>query len=54
MARKKMPLRSVKIPDEIWEPAQEKAEAEGKTLSAVIREELARYIKRKPKMPPVP
>lgn len=43
MTPEKMPLRSVKVPDEIWVPAQEKAKAEGKSLSQVIREALSKY-----------
>ena len=36
-------LRNIRVPDEIWEPALHKAEAEGTTLSERIREFLAAY-----------
>lgn len=39
----KMPLRAVRVPDEIWQAAQERAEAEGRTVSDVIRAALKRY-----------
>lgn len=35
--------RTIRIPDEIWLPAKAKAEAEGETLSDVIREALRAY-----------
>lgn len=38
------PLRSVRIPDEIWKPAKEIAASRGETLSEVIRKALAEYI----------
>lgn len=37
------PLRAVRIPTEIWEPALARAKAEGRTLTDVIREYLAAY-----------
>lgn len=43
----KTPQRSVRVPDEIWHAAKERADAEGRTLSDVVREALAAYAKRK-------
>lgn len=36
--------RTVRVPDEIWLPAKEKADEEGETLSEVIRRALTEYI----------
>lgn len=36
--------RTVRIPDELWNAAKEKAEAEGRNVSEVIRELLAEYL----------
>jgi predicted DNA-binding protein len=36
--------RSIRIPDEIYYPAMEKAKSEGRTVSEVVREFLAEYI----------
>ena len=41
------PLRAVRVEDEIWLPAQERAKAEGTTVSDVIRAALKRYGKKK-------
>jgi predicted DNA-binding protein len=38
------PNRSIRIPDEIFVPASERAKAEGRTLSDVVRELLSEYI----------
>jgi len=38
------PNRTVRVPDDIWFPALEKAKAEGRTLSDVIRDALLEYI----------
>ena len=38
-----MPLRAIRVPDETWKLAQERAKAEGTTISAVVREALERY-----------
>jgi predicted DNA-binding protein len=38
-----MPLRAIRVPDETWKLAQERAKAEGTTVSAVIREALELY-----------
>ena len=39
------PLRTVRISHEIWQAAQERAESEGTTVSAVIRAALQVYVK---------
>lgn len=36
-------LRSVRIPDDIWQAAQERAAEKGETVSAVILRALKRY-----------
>lgn len=38
------PIHPIRIPDEIWFPAKEKAEAEGRVLSDIIREHLRAYV----------
>ncbi|MQA96266.1 MAG: ribbon-helix-helix protein, CopG family [Streptosporangiales bacterium] len=43
----KTPNRTVRVPDEVWREAQEKAEREGKDVSEVVRDCLRRYIARK-------
>lgn len=40
------PIRNLRVEDALWEAARAKAEAEGTTLSAVIRAALARYVAR--------
>lgn len=40
------PRRTVRVPDEVWEAAQRKAEEKGDNLSEVIRKALERYAKR--------
>lgn len=37
------PIRTVRVPDELWERAQAKAKSEGKELSTVIRRLLSAY-----------
>lgn len=39
----KTPLRAIRISDEIWHAAQARAEAEGTTVSDVVRKSLKRY-----------
>lgn len=39
------PHRTVRIPDEIWEPAIAKAAAEGTTVTAVIIDALVRFLR---------
>lgn len=43
----KTPLRNVRIPDELWDAARQRAEAEGRHVSDVVREALHRYAKGK-------
>lgn len=41
------PLRNIRIDDELWEAAKAKAATEGRDVSAVTRELLARWVRRK-------
>ena len=45
MAR--MKLRAIRVPDEVWIPAQEQASEDAVSLSSVIREALIFYAKDK-------
>ena len=38
--------RAIRIPDDLWQAALEKAEANGDTVSDVVRRALERYVKR--------
>jgi hypothetical protein len=38
------PRRTVRVPDNVWQPAQEKAATEGTNVSAVVNRKLAEYI----------
>lgn len=38
--------RSVRVPDHLWDAAQQVAEGRGEDLSAVIRQALERYVQR--------
>lgn len=40
------PLRSFRIPDDLYEAAQKKAEEKGESVSDVVRRALERYVKR--------
>lgn len=42
----KTPLRSFRIPNEIYKAAQAKAAEKGETVSDVVRKALERYVKR--------
>lgn len=44
--RKGIPLRSAKVPDEIWDPARAIAKERGDSLSQLWRDALERYTKR--------
>ena len=44
----KTPLRAVRIQTELWEPAKQKAHLEGKTISDILREALAKYLEDSP------
>ena len=47
MVRHPMPLRSVRVPDAVWQAAQAKADEREENLSEVIRKALERYAKAK-------
>ena len=38
--------RAIRIPDDLWHAALEKAAANGDTVSEIVRKALARYVKR--------
>ena len=38
--------KSIRIPDELWQAALEKAQAEGRTLTDVVVKSLERYVRR--------
>lgn len=40
------PRRTIRVPDELWKAASERAKADGQDLSAVIRAYLEQYAKR--------
>lgn len=44
--RPKTPLRNVRVADELWHAAQEKAEKQEETVSDVIRRALEQYVQR--------
>ena len=39
------PNRTIRVPDEVWEPALVKAHAEGKTLTEVIVKALEAFLR---------
>lgn len=39
------PVRTVRVPDELWEAALRKAADEGTTVSEVVRKALARFVR---------
>lgn len=39
------PLRSFRVPDELWFPALHKAEEEGTTLTEVLNDALKRFLR---------
>lgn len=43
----KTPNRTVRVPEERWKQAKEKAEAEGKSVTDVVNECLEKYVKKK-------
>ena len=45
----KTPVRNLRVPEHIWRPALEKAQAEGRTLTEVITVYLQRYISTPPR-----
>lgn len=40
------PIRGVRVPDEVWNDAKAKAEAEGKNVSDVVNDCLRRYLRK--------
>ena len=40
------PIRTVRVPDDLWIAAQEAANVRGESVSNVLRDALARYVKR--------
>jgi len=42
----KTPLRSVRVPEDIWQAAKARAEEKGETVSDVIMRALRRYARR--------
>lgn len=40
------PIRGIRIPDELWEAAQQVAAERGETVSDEVRRALERYVKR--------
>ncbi len=47
----KTPVRNLRVPKHIWEPALAKARAEGTTLTEVITRFLIRYVSTPPREP---
>jgi antitoxin component of RelBE/YafQ-DinJ toxin-antitoxin module len=43
----KTPLRSVRVPDDVWQAAQARAAEKGESVSDVVRRALTRYARRK-------
>lgn len=43
--QEKTPRRTVRVPDEVWQPASRKARDNGENVSEVIRRALADYIR---------
>ncbi len=46
--QEKTPRRTVRVPDEVWQPASRKARDSGENVSEVIRRALADYIREDP------
>lgn len=45
----KTPVRNLRVPDDVWHAAQEKAAAEGRSLTEVIVTYLRRYVSTPPR-----
>jgi hypothetical protein len=45
----KTPVRNLRVPEDIWRAAQEKAKAEGRTLTDVLVAYLKRYVSTSPR-----
>lgn len=48
----KTPIRGIRIPDGLWSAAQEKAAAEGRTMTDVVTDYLRRYVAAPPRAKP--
>lgn len=46
-AKPKMVMRSLRVPEALWDAARAKADERQENISDVIREALERYVKRK-------
>lgn len=46
VAKPKMVMRSLRVPEKLWEAAKAKADERQENISDVIREALERYVKR--------
>jgi hypothetical protein len=47
VSKPKMVMRSLRVPEKLWEAAKAKADQREENVSDVIREALERYVKRK-------
>ena len=45
----KTPVRSLRVPDGVWDAAKERAQAEGRTITDVIVAALHRYVSAPPR-----
>jgi len=45
----KTPVRGIRVEEDLWRAAQEKAEAEGRTLTGVLVAYLKRYVSTPPR-----
>jgi len=41
------PPRSIRVPDDVWDAARQKAAERGETISQVVVDALRRYVRRK-------
>ncbi len=46
--QEKTPRRTVRVPDDVWQPAARKARDNGENVSEVIRRALADYLREDP------
>lgn len=50
----KTPLRSFRVPDDLWMPARDKAHREGITITDVLQRALREYLGADTQTPPTP
>lgn len=50
--QEKTPRRTVRVPDDVWQPAARKARDNGENVSEVIRRALAAYLRDDPPVEP--